>query len=114
MPLLIVDLILNISRQGTYVTHKKIRGAMGIKIAAPGLDGAVAGGSMLVPKEGDDLEELQEEVMEDLQNILDNDNKADSGVSGIRGLRALGSWPGHGQSYLDVMIACPYGAPPLP
>lgn len=66
--------------KGTYITHKKIRGAMGIKIAAPGLDGAVAGGSMLVPKEGDDLEELQEEVMEDLQNILDNDNKADSGV----------------------------------
>lgn len=53
---------------------------MGIKIAAPGLDGAIAGGSMLVPKEDDDIEDLKEEVMEDLQSILDNDSREDSGV----------------------------------
>lgn len=66
--------------KGTYITHKAIRGAMGIKIAGQGLDGAIAGGQMLVPQDGDDIEDLKDEVMEDLQSILDNDNRADSGV----------------------------------
>jgi len=66
--------------KGTYISHKKIRGAMGIKIAANGLEGAIAGGSMLVPKEDDDIEDLKDEVMEDLQSIMENDMREESGV----------------------------------
>jgi len=66
--------------KGTYISHKTIRGAMGIKIAAPGLEGAIAGGSMLVPKEDDDIEDLKDEVMDDLQSIMDGDNRQESGV----------------------------------
>jgi len=67
--------------KGTYLTHKTMRGAMGIKIAGQGLEGAIAGGSMLVPQEGDDIEDLKDEVMDDLQSIMENnENRSDSGV----------------------------------
>jgi len=66
--------------KGSYLSHKKMRAAMGIKIAAPNLDNAIAGGSMLVPKGDDNVEDLKDEVMEDLQAVLENDNRSDSGV----------------------------------
>jgi len=66
--------------KGTYQSHKKIRAAMGIKVAAPGLDGAIAGGQMLVAKDDDDIEMLKEEVMDDLDAIMENDNRSESGV----------------------------------
>ena len=36
--------------KGEYVHHQKIKGAMGIKISAPGLDNAMAGAELLVAK----------------------------------------------------------------
>jgi translation initiation factor 5B len=66
--------------KGTYVSHKKIRAAMGIKIAAQNLDHAIAGGNMLVPKGDDDIQDLEDEVMEDLEAILENDNREERGV----------------------------------
>ena len=49
--------------KGAYMHHKKIRGAMGVKIAAHELDGAVAGSSLLVAARDDDIEALETEVM---------------------------------------------------
>ena len=55
--------------KGAYVHHKQIKAAMGIKIAAPNLDGAVAGTNVFVhrPSEGDDLDHLKSIVMEDMK-----------------------------------------------
>merc|ERR1711998_367464 len=44
------------------------------------MDGAIAGGQMLVAKDDDDIEMLKEEVMDDLEAILQNDNRSESGV----------------------------------
>ena len=56
--------------KGSYLHHKSVRAAQGIKIAAPGLESAVAGTQMLVVQPGDDLEALKEEVMADMQDIF--------------------------------------------
>ena len=55
--------------KGSYVHHKTIRAAMGIKICAQELDKAVAGSSLFVLKPGDDEEALKTEVMADLENM---------------------------------------------
>jgi translation initiation factor IF-2 len=44
--------------------HKQIQAAMGVKIAAPNLDGAVAGTPLLVVRPGDSVDELKQTVME--------------------------------------------------
>lgn len=36
--------------KGEYLHHQKIKGAMGIKISAPGLENAIAGSELLCPK----------------------------------------------------------------
>jgi len=67
--------------KGSYVHHKTIRAAMGIKISAADLDKAVAGSSLIVanPKT-DDLEALKKEVMQDLNSLLAKVSKSDHGV----------------------------------
>ena len=42
--------------KGSYLHHKEVKAAQGIKIAAPGLESAVAGTQMLVVQPGDNLE----------------------------------------------------------
>jgi len=59
-----------------YVHHTKIDVSMGIKISAPELDKAVPGCQLLVLKEGDDVEELKEEVQEGFESILTQDKEA--------------------------------------
>ena len=56
--------------KGSYLHHKEVKAAQGIKIAAPGLESAVAGTQMLVLQPGDNLELLKEEVMADMQEIF--------------------------------------------
>lgn len=56
--------------KGSYLHHKEVKAAQGIKIAAPGLESAVAGTQMLVVQPGDNLELLKEEVMADMQDIF--------------------------------------------
>eukprot|EP01027_Heterolobosea_sp_BB2_P003649 GEZU01005500.1.p1 GENE.GEZU01005500.1~~GEZU01005500.1.p1 ORF type:complete len:868 (-),score=490.90 GEZU01005500.1:2466-4721(-) len=63
-----------------YVHHKEIKAAMGIKIVAQDLEGAVAGSSLLVAKPGDNIEDLKDEVMADLQNLLSQVSKTGRGV----------------------------------
>ncbi|KAF4302004.1 Eukaryotic translation initiation factor 5B [Botryosphaeria dothidea] len=64
-----------------YVHNKEIKAAMGVKIAADGLDTAVAGSRLMVVGEDDDEEDLEEEVMGDLENLLSRISKTGRGVS---------------------------------
>ena len=65
--------------KSNYQHHKKITAAQGIKIVAHDLQDAVAGTQLFVYREGDDLEEIKEEVQQDLENIQ-NIDRQDVGV----------------------------------
>lgn len=65
---------------GQYLHHKAVKAAQGIKIAAQGLENAVAGTSLYVVGPDDDVEELKEEVMGDMQNIFEDVDKGGEGV----------------------------------
>ncbi len=56
--------------RGQYDHHKEVKAAQGIKIAAHGLENAVAGTQLLVLGKDDDVNVLKEEVMEDMQDIF--------------------------------------------
>lgn len=64
-----------------YVHNKEVKAALGVKIAANDLEGAIAGSRMLVVGPDDDEEELEDEVMADLQNLLQKVSKDNRGVS---------------------------------
>ncbi|KFM24316.1 Eukaryotic translation initiation factor 5B [Auxenochlorella protothecoides] len=66
--------------KGTYVHHKEVRAAMGIKLAAHNLETAVAGTQLFVVRPDDDLEALKAEVMEDMQDIFASVDKTGEGV----------------------------------
>ncbi|GME23851.1 Eukaryotic translation initiation factor 5B [Neofusicoccum parvum] len=67
--------------KSAYVHNKEIKAAMGVKIAADGLDTAVAGSRLMVVGPDDDEEDLEEEVMGDLENLLARISKTGRGVS---------------------------------
>lgn len=56
--------------RGSYLHHKEIKAAQGVKIAAQNLESAVAGTQMLVAGPTDDIEVLKAEVMEDMKDIF--------------------------------------------
>ncbi|KAF2760662.1 hypothetical protein EJ05DRAFT_436509 [Pseudovirgaria hyperparasitica] len=64
-----------------YVHNKEIKAAMGIKIAADGLDGAIAGSRLLVVGPDDDEDDLMDDVLEDLRGLSNNIAKNKQGVS---------------------------------
>ena len=64
-----------------YVHNKEAKAALGIKIAANDLEGAIAGSRVLVCGPGDDEEDLEDEVMADLQVLLNKVSKDNKGVS---------------------------------
>ncbi|RMZ89312.1 hypothetical protein DV736_g3445, partial [Chaetothyriales sp. CBS 134916] len=64
-----------------YVHNKEVKAALGVKIAAPDLDKAIAGSRLLVVGPDDDEEDLEEEVMADLQQLLTRVSKDRKGVS---------------------------------
>ncbi|OMO52019.1 hypothetical protein CCACVL1_29425 [Corchorus capsularis] len=66
--------------KGTYMQHKEIKAAMGIKIAAQGLEHAVAGTGLYVVGPDDDLEEVKETVKEDMQSVMSRIDKSGEGV----------------------------------
>jgi translation initiation factor 5B len=67
--------------KSAYVHNKEVKAAIGVKIAADGLDSAVAGSRLLVVGKDDDEEDLQDEVMSDLENLLSRVTKSRRGVS---------------------------------
>ena len=58
--------------KGSYLHHKAIRAAQGVKLAGPGLESAVAGTQLLVVGADDDVSLLKEEVMQDMESIFDS------------------------------------------
>eukprot|EP01063_Lacrimia_lanifica_P017940 TRINITY_DN24919_c0_g1_i1.p1 TRINITY_DN24919_c0_g1~~TRINITY_DN24919_c0_g1_i1.p1 ORF type:complete len:860 (+),score=419.18 TRINITY_DN24919_c0_g1_i1:58-2580(+) len=63
-----------------YILHKQIRAAQGIKISANDLEHAIPGTPLLVVRDGDNVEDLQEEVMKDLSGMMTR-NQGDMGVA---------------------------------
>ncbi|KFG62288.1 putative translation initiation factor IF-2 [Toxoplasma gondii RUB] len=66
--------------KGEYIQHAFIQAAMGVKISAPNLEEAVAGTSVFVVEEDDDIEDLKEEVMSDMGSIFKSVDRTGSGV----------------------------------
>lgn len=70
--------------KSAYVHNKTVKAALGVKIAANGLDNAIAGSRLLVAKNKDDedeIEDLEEDVMGDLENLMSKISKSGRGVT---------------------------------
>ncbi|KAL7245938.1 hypothetical protein ACSBR2_001130 [Camellia fascicularis] len=66
--------------KGTYLHHKEIKAAQGIKITAQGLEHAIAGTSLYVVGRDDDLEDINESAMEDMKSVLNRIDRSGEGV----------------------------------
>ncbi|KAL5069734.1 hypothetical protein RYX36_020621 [Vicia faba] len=66
--------------KGSYIHHKEIKAAMGIKITAQGLEHAIAGGSLYVVKPDDDLEYIKTAALEDVESVLSRIDRSGEGV----------------------------------
>lgn len=56
--------------KGDYLHHKTLRGSMGIKLCANGLEEAVAGTNLVVLKESDSEEQVKKDIMADFDNVV--------------------------------------------
>ncbi|XP_073282548.1 uncharacterized protein [Primulina huaijiensis] len=66
--------------KGTYLHHREIKAAQGIKITAQGLEHAIAGTSLYVVGPGDDLDDIKEQAMEDMKSVMSRIDKSGEGV----------------------------------
>ncbi|KAF9085273.1 hypothetical protein BGX29_001438 [Mortierella sp. GBA35] len=66
--------------KSAYVHHKEVKASLGIKIAAPDLEKAIAGSRLMVVGPDDDEDELKDEVMSDLKTLLTSIDKSGNGV----------------------------------
>ena len=66
--------------KGQWQHHDIIYAAMGCKIAAPDLTGAIAGSELFVAKNMDEVEELKEKVIADVDSIINKVNKSEDGL----------------------------------
>ncbi|KAF9189485.1 hypothetical protein BGZ51_009520 [Haplosporangium sp. Z 767] len=66
--------------KSAYVHHKEVKASLGIKIAAPDLEKAIAGSRLMVVGPDDDEDELKDEVMSDLKTLLTSIDKSGQGV----------------------------------
>lgn len=66
--------------KGSYIHHKEIKAAQGIKITAQGLEHAVAGTQLYVVGAEDELEDLKEEAMKDMAGMLSRIDRSGEGV----------------------------------
>ncbi|KAI5861898.1 hypothetical protein GGS23DRAFT_605863 [Durotheca rogersii] len=64
-----------------YVHNKEVKAAVGVKISAPGLEGAIAGSRLLVVGPDDDEEDLEEEIESDLNKLFSRVATTGRGVS---------------------------------
>ena len=56
--------------KGDYLHHKQLRGSMGIKLCANGLEEAVAGTNLVVLKETDSEDKIKKDIMADFDNVV--------------------------------------------
>ncbi|CAH9115017.1 unnamed protein product [Cuscuta epithymum] len=66
--------------KGTYLHHKEIKAAQGIKITAQGLEHAIAGTSLYVVGPNDDVDDIKEVAMEDMRSVMSRIDKSGEGV----------------------------------
>ncbi|XP_059446154.1 eukaryotic translation initiation factor 5B-like [Corylus avellana] len=66
--------------KGTYLHHKKIKAAMGIKITAQGLEHAIAGTGLYVVGPDDNIEDVKDAAMEDMKTVMSRIDKSGEGV----------------------------------
>ncbi|KAA8522159.1 hypothetical protein F0562_012832 [Nyssa sinensis] len=66
--------------KGTYLHHKEIKAAQGIKISAQGLEHAIAGTGLYVVSPDDVLEDIKEAAMEDMESVLSRIDRSGEGV----------------------------------
>nr|GMC54776.1 eukaryotic translation initiation factor 5B-like [Ipomoea batatas] len=66
--------------KGTYLHHKEIKAAQGIKITAQGLEHAIAGTSLYVVGPDDDVDDIKESAMEDMRSVMSRIDKSGEGV----------------------------------
>ncbi|CAI0459292.1 unnamed protein product, partial [Linum tenue] len=66
--------------KGTYLHHKEIKAAQGIKITGQGLDHAIAGTALYVVGPDDDVEDVKEAAMEDMKSVMSRIDKSGEGV----------------------------------
>ncbi|POR36637.1 Eukaryotic translation initiation factor 5B [Tolypocladium paradoxum] len=67
--------------KSAYVHNKEVKAALGVKISATGLEGAIAGSRLMVVGPDDDEEDIEDEVESDLTNLLSRVEKSGRGVS---------------------------------
>lgn len=67
--------------KSAYVPNKEVKAALGVKISAPGLEGAIAGSRLLVVGPDDDESDLEDEVESDLASLFSRVEKSGRGVS---------------------------------
>ncbi|KAH7137121.1 eukaryotic translation initiation factor 5B [Dactylonectria estremocensis] len=67
--------------KSAYVHNKEVKAALGVKISAPGLEGAIAGSRLMVVGPDDDEEDIEDEVEADLALLLSRVEKSGRGVS---------------------------------
>lgn len=63
-----------------YVHNKEVKAALGVKISAPGLEGAIAGSRLMVVGPDDDEEDIEDEVESDLVTLMSRVEKSGRGV----------------------------------
>jgi translation initiation factor 5B len=67
--------------KSAYVHNKEVKAALGVKISAPDLEGAIAGSRLLVVGPDDDESDLEDEVFSDIENLFSRVAKSGRGVS---------------------------------
>ncbi|QIX01121.1 hypothetical protein AMS68_006638 [Peltaster fructicola] len=69
--------------KSNYVHHKTVKAALGVKLTGTGLDNAIAGSRLLVakdPNDEDELEDLEDDIMSDLDSLSKAVSKTGRGV----------------------------------
>lgn len=86
--------------KSAYIHNKEVKAAMGIKISASGLEGAIAGSRLLVVGPDDDESDLEDEVESDLALLFSRVEKNGKGVS------VQASTLGSLEALLDFLKSC--------
>ncbi|CAA7402961.1 unnamed protein product [Spirodela intermedia] len=66
--------------KGSYLHHKTLKAAQGVKITAQGLEHAIAGTALYVVGPDDDLEDVKDSAMQDMKTVMSRIDKSGEGV----------------------------------
>ena len=86
--------------KSNYIHNKEVKAAMGVKISAPNLEGAIAGSRLLTVGPDDDEDDLDDDLMEDLEALFSRVETTGRGVS------VQASTLGSLEALLDFLKSC--------